>query len=382
MTNVAPALLSSARNGFRSGFARNASQSAHPHFWNRLVGAWCPSVGIQGRRLEDFSGRGNHGLFSTNMNLDAWVPGPQGFVLRYDGTDDWITLGVGLLNLNTDFTISAWVCIDDITHNAYSVIGNSVGSDQTKSYSMLLHRDDRNGWTWQSDTGPGGAVFTTSPTIDATALKWHHVVFTRNQSFGTFGLLQDGRLVVGDNTNPNFSNPVDGTWGLGCYDAINGVLLMKGWIGDVFLWNRNMLVREMSQLYEGAHPLIPSSDMSVYFTRMFSLATVTTDAPSGVTLSTATSGGNVTSDGNDPVTARGVCWSLSADPTVADSHTTDGTGTGTFVSSITGLSNNMTYHVRAYATNSRGTSYGSDTSFETVVAGGNSSRLLLLGDLM
>lgn len=316
------------------------------------------------------------------MGTDAWVPTPNGLVLRYDGTDDWITLGVGLLNLNTDFTISAWVCIDDITHNAYSVVGNSVGSDQTKSYSMLMHRDDRNGWTWQSDTGPGGAVLTTSPSRDATALKWHHVAMTRNQSLGTFAILQDGLQVVGDNTNPNFSNPVDGTWGIGCYDAINGVLLMKGWIGDVFLWNRNMLVREMAMLYEGAHPLTPASNISVFFSIPFSTPTVTTASVSGVTLSTAECGGEVVSDGNDPVTARGVCWSLSADPTVADSHTTDGSGEGSFTSSLTGLSNNQTYHVRAYATNSRGTSYGSENTFETVVAGGGGSRMLLLDGLM
>jgi Protein of unknown function (DUF1566) len=78
---------------------------------------------------------------------------------------------------------------------------------------------------------------------------------------------------------------------------------------------------------------------------------------------TVTSGGNVTSDGGATVTARGVCWSISANPTTADSHTTDGNGTGTFTSIITGLTSNTTYYIRAYATNSAGTFYGNEISF-------------------
>ncbi|MFC2154958.1 Ig-like domain-containing protein, partial [Acidobacteriota bacterium] len=93
--------------------------------------------------------------------------------------------------------------------------------------------------------------------------------------------------------------------------------------------------------------------------------TVTTTAISNITSTTATGGGNVTADGGDPVTARGVCWSTAPNPTTADNITTDGSGTGPFTSSITGLSPGTTYHIRAYATNAVGTSYGSDVSFTT-----------------
>ena len=96
------------------------------------------------------------------------------------------------------------------------------------------------------------------------------------------------------------------------------------------------------------------------------LPTVITSSITGITFATATGGGNVTSDGGAPITARGVCWSTSANPTVADSHTIDGTGTGIFTSSITGLASNTIYHVRAYATNSTGTVYGSDLPFTSV----------------
>jgi hypothetical protein len=95
-------------------------------------------------------------------------------------------------------------------------------------------------------------------------------------------------------------------------------------------------------------------------------ATVTTTALSSITTNTATSGGNVTSDGGTTVTARGVCWNTGGNPTLSDSHTTDGSGTGAFISNLTGLTYGTTYYVRAYATNAIGTTYGNVQSFATV----------------
>ena len=95
--------------------------------------------------------------------------------------------------------------------------------------------------------------------------------------------------------------------------------------------------------------------------------TVTTSAVIDITQTSATCGGNVTSDGGTPVTARGVCWSTSANPTTDSSKTTDGTGTGSFTSNLTGLTDNTTYHLRAYATNSAGTSYGNEVLFKTLL---------------
>ncbi|MBI5220184.1 MAG: PKD domain-containing protein [Bacteroidia bacterium] len=96
-----------------------------------------------------------------------------------------------------------------------------------------------------------------------------------------------------------------------------------------------------------------------------SLPTVTTTAASGIGSTTATSGGNVTADGGATVTARGVCWATTANPVATGNHTTNGTGTGTFTSSLTGLTPGTLYHIRAYATNSAGTAYGSDLTFTT-----------------
>jgi hypothetical protein len=92
---------------------------------------------------------------------------------------------------------------------------------------------------------------------------------------------------------------------------------------------------------------------------------VTTIVPSAIQSTSATGGGIVTADGGATVTARGVCWGLTASPNVSSSHTVDGSGIGSYSSSLTGLSPNATYHVRAYATNSSGTAYGSDIAFTT-----------------
>jgi pectin methylesterase-like acyl-CoA thioesterase len=97
-----------------------------------------------------------------------------------------------------------------------------------------------------------------------------------------------------------------------------------------------------------------------------SLSTLTTVANSKVGTTFATSGGTITSDGGANVTARGVCWSTSPNPTIAANKTSDGAGSGTFVSSITNLTVNTKYYVRAYATNSTGTAYGNQDSLTTL----------------
>ena len=98
---------------------------------------------------------------------------------------------------------------------------------------------------------------------------------------------------------------------------------------------------------------------------------LTTAAVTDITQTTAKSGGNITSDSGATVTARGICWSTNQTPTISDNKTTDGTGAGEFFSIMSGLSPNTTYYVRAYATNSSGTGYGSVVSFTT--QGGSAS---------
>jgi uncharacterized protein (TIGR02145 family) len=102
------------------------------------------------------------------------------------------------------------------------------------------------------------------------------------------------------------------------------------------------------------------------FTTIAIAPTLTTTAASSITKYAASAGGTITSNGGSAITASGICWGTTATPTIANSKTTDGTTSGTFTSSITGLTAGTVYYVRAYATNAIGTSYGAALSFTTL----------------
>jgi len=105
--------------------------------------------------------------------------------------------------------------------------------------------------------------------------------------------------------------------------------------------------------------------MEITFTT-FSPVLLTTTPATSITGESATSGGNITSNGGSPVTARGVCWSVNPDPDINDSHTNNGTGTGSYSSNITGLNPGTKYYIRAYATNEIRTYYGNSDSLTTL----------------
>ena len=112
----------------------------------------------------------------------------------------------------------------------------------------------------------------------------------------------------------------------------------------------------------GSSSFLPAQQVSRTLTVKAIALELTTVTVTSIGVSTAFSGGNISSDGSSQITARGVCWSTSQNPTTADTKTTDGTGTGVYSSSITGLTPGTLYYVRAYATNAVGTTYGKQVS--------------------
>lgn len=105
------------------------------------------------------------------------------------------------------------------------------------------------------------------------------------------------------------------------------------------------------------------------FTTEIELPTVSTNSVSAVGLTMATVIGNVLNDGGGVVTDRGVCWGVNEDPTIDNSKKRSGNGNGIFTSQITELISNSTYYLRAYATNSAGTTYGNSIKFSTLFLG-------------
>ena len=99
------------------------------------------------------------------------------------------------------------------------------------------------------------------------------------------------------------------------------------------------------------------------------LPVVTTIYPTNITTNSAISGGIVTSDGNGTVSARGVCWNTSGNPTLENcvGFTENGSGTGVFTSNIIDLNSIQQYYTIAYATNEVGNAYGEVRNFETTL---------------
>lgn len=100
---------------------------------------------------------------------------------------------------------------------------------------------------------------------------------------------------------------------------------------------------------------------------LIDLPTVTTDSVFNITETSVACSAEVISEGGAFVEARGVCWSTSHNPTVDDNKIITGSGTGSFIADITGLTANTTYYVRSYAANSQGISYGEQLYFTTLM---------------
>ena len=127
----------------------------------------------------------------------------------------------------------------------------------------------------------------------------------------------------------------------------------------------------------------PSLRTNAFFVRCIhdNTPVVTTSVITNITQTTASGGGIVLSDGGNPIMTRGVCWGTLPNPTIADSHTMDGSGLGAFVSNLTGLTGSTLYYVRAYGTTIAGTCYGNTVTITTSsIAGGcNGVSTLLYG---
>ena len=97
----------------------------------------------------------------------------------------------------------------------------------------------------------------------------------------------------------------------------------------------------------------------------YNTPSLTTKLVTSIGTNTAMSGGEITSDGGLSITEKGVCWSTNTNPSIADNKTMEGAGTDSYTSKLDGLEDGVTYYVRAYATNSKGTNYGNEVSFTT-----------------
>lgn len=287
---------------------------------------------------------------SQVINIKSDSATVVGFVVA-EG-DGYTEMGVCYsLQANPTIANSTVIFSDEVTKAAFRVKLSGLGY-ATKYYARAYAKN-ANGILY------GGEVtFTTLPVIPVLATS-PITLITGNSATGG-GIVNVGGgadvtargLTYGKNHNPTVSDSktTNGT-GTGAF-----VTALTGLKGHTTYYVRAYATNSVGTGY----------GPEVTFSTPVDLPVVTTTAVTGITKVAAVSGGEVTYDGGGTVTARGLAWGMSANPTVAGTKIDGGAGLGVFISNLTGLTLFTTYHVRAYATNSAGTGYGSDVQFTTL----------------
>jgi hypothetical protein len=203
--------------------------------YNGLVGRWSLN-----NVLTDSSDLKNN---LTAHDTPSYVTGNIGNALSYNGTSQYCKVGTAdIINSNGDFSVSAWVNIDNILANQYSVCGISV---QSSNYWYLMHRADKGGLVLRYNTGPG-ALFSASPSKNLVAGVWSHVVLVRNHTAHTLTVYQDNSVIISDATDPTFtaSGFVFHVGSRGDSDQ-----LWKGSLQRVRLFSRAVIAADVNALY-------------------------------------------------------------------------------------------------------------------------------------
>ncbi|MCX6580185.1 MAG: hypothetical protein NT166_08375 [Candidatus Aminicenantes bacterium] len=290
----------------------------------------------------DESGNGNHATAYGNATLTTDRFGTSDRAYYFDGDHDYLQTGASsTLQVSTNLTFTAWVNLSSKSSN-HSISAQGTIVDTTGNWQVYIDTNGRIKIGENNNSYPAG--------ISIGSISWNTWYFIGvTFSSGTYKFYIDGAY---DSTSisglPSFNTTSDGIK-IGEREYAPDIDDTKGKLDEVRIYNKTLSASEIESLYliGGGYP------------------TVTTNAVSAITSTSALCGGNVTSDGGLTVTARGVCWSTAIDPTINNSKTTNGSGMGSFTSSITGLNPGTTYYARAYATNSKGTSYGADERFTT-----------------
>lgn len=280
-------------------------------------------------------------LFISLFRLAGFSQSPQGFQYQAILRDP-----AGLILANTPAFVQISILQGSSTSPA---IYTETHSDTTNAFGLVNLR-----------IGQGTATLDTFSTIDWSLGSYFVQVSVNGIEMGTSPLLSVPFALYAQKGGTPGPQGIPGPQGLkgdtGSFPAGNAV-------GDMQYWDGNQWV--MIPIGQSGSSLKNCEGQLTWSACKPSLTTLN---PSSVSTSGIAIGGNVFKDGDAPVTVRGMCWSTSPEPTIANSKTSDGSGLGTFTRTISGLSLGTTYYVRAYATNSVGTSYGNQITATTATS--------------
>jgi len=278
----------------------------------------------------------------------SWNTGAPAFddCLYFDGSND--NMKASSYAPSSVWTVCFWFYTSNIGQANERLM---MISDGTYEYQILLNNNQLIGRFWTSSTGD---IDTTGGSNLSSNTWYFAVVKFDNNNEITIKINNSDYSSV---SNSNITAPTSSTLVFG--SRSNNANYYQGKLSDIRVYETELTSEEISTLYNNGNGYQYPLDATT--------PTVTTSSVTNISSTTATGGGNITDTGGIDVTERGICWSTSTNPTTSDSKAYDtGTfGTGSYTKNMTGLSPGTTYHVRAYAINDLGTSYGSDVQFTT-----------------
>ena len=306
--------------------------------FNQDIGAWDVSSVTN---MNNMFRAALYGSVAFNQDISGW---------DVSNVTNMSSMFYGARYFNQD--ISSWN-VSQVTHMGWmfcqaSAFNQNIGSwDVSQVISMqsmfenaIMFNQDISGWD-VSQVTEMQSMFENAAVFDQDLGAWNVTeVYTFTNMFNGANLSVD-----------NYNN------------------LLIGWAGKAVRTGRNFNAGN-SRYNSGAAAdarfvLTNNKNWTIIDGGMISAPSIITEPLTNVTITTATAGGEITNDWGTPITARGVVWGTSIEPTIADNIgiTSDGVGTGTYSSLITGLVEGTTYYIRAYASNENLTGYGATITY-------------------
>ena len=325
----------------------------------------------------------------TTLISEPPAMNPPGNALDFDGSDDYVSLpNESNFDFTDSMTIAAWIKVDAFDEDWQAII--SKGGDDS-------WRLQRYGSTNHIDFGTSGlSNQDLEGTTDVNDGNWHYIagVFDGSAKY----IYVDGNLdasarVTGTIATTN--DPVE----IGA-NSQHSDRNFDGLIDEVRIWN---VARTQNQIQGYMNNVLTGNEIGLTAYYKFDVdsgnvlydysgnynigrlhnmddndwvasgwpvgtdPTFSTKDAFNIGTDTAQSGGQIYYPGSSPVTAKGVVWNTTGNPTLTNNlgSTNDGSGSGSFTSTLTGLSDTTVYYVRAYFTNGDGTKYGDEKTFYT-----------------
>jgi hypothetical protein len=222
---------------YKAGYAKSADESASPHLWNGLVGAWMPSLGVTGDTLRDVSGNGNHGTLTGMDAATDWVTTSKGLALDFDGSNDYVKPYNLPVNFTKDFSFSI-----NISSSSASTV---VAMGHYASFSSRWWVGFTSGkLRFLINIGGTNHSFLTPYAVNDS--RWVNAAASVSQKSNVVSFYIDGVLFGSQSTSGTYSN-TGNTFSIGRYDTAG--FYWQGRISNTSIYNRALSPQEIQELY-------------------------------------------------------------------------------------------------------------------------------------